>query len=457
MPAYVGWVPNVAGRLSFSHLGNTRNPGACSRINDGDSTGRLLICYQYRRSSDTLLRPAYLQYVYGQRANIAFVLCAESAANEDGSDVQGVMKGRLYLIDETAPDRLPFRPWAVVEEQWSELRKTHAQPARHPAARQALLKELDEAFAPKAFGSFAVSLHRDGVLELEPDENVCALSAAGFNGPHGDDITGYIANQAYFFIKDIAHTHRHHPASADSITTASPSPPQDWAANTLFGLHRKVVDLRRTGKAPRLFNALGVLAYISSFSAIAEVRVGKKPHLTYNTKQIEDAIKAHLEAAKWRQVQWNIIKTALPALLIALMNFGGESGISKAASHWVTALFPNDFFGWALASLFVVATSLYYQVIDPWMIPGSQRAKRIFAALDRQKQAIVWLLIACLPVFLGLLDLIFGGRIDVAFYWTVAFWSAAGWVALLWSLPYLVTADDAFKAMRKRARKAQSA
>ena len=165
----------------------------------------------------------------------------------------------------------------------------------------------------------------------------------------------------------------------------------------------------------------------------------------------------HLEAAKWRQVQWNIIKTALPALLIALMNFGGESGISKAASHWVTALFPNDFFGWALASLFVVATSLYYQVIDPWMIPGSQRAKRIFAALDRQKQAIVWLLIACLPVFLGLLYLIFGGRIDVAFYWTVAFWSAAGWVALLWSLPYLVTADDAFKAMRKRARKAQSA
>ena len=115
MPAYVGWVPNVAGRLSFSHLGNTRNPGACSRINDGDSTGRLLICYQYRRYSDTLLRPAYLQYVYGQRANIAFVLCAESAANEDGSDVQGVMKGRLYLIDETAPDRLPFRPWAVVE------------------------------------------------------------------------------------------------------------------------------------------------------------------------------------------------------------------------------------------------------------------------------------------------------------------------------------------------------
>ena len=45
----------------------------------------------------------------------------------------------------------------------------------------------------------------------------------------------------------------------------------------------------------------------------------------------------------------------------------------------------------------------------------------------------------------------------MAFYWTVAFWSAAGWVALLWSLPYLVTADDAFKAMRKRARKAQSA
>ncbi|MDF3350038.1 hypothetical protein HKX17_07660 [Sulfitobacter sp. KE34] len=93
-----------------------------------------------------------------------------------------------------------------------------------------------------------------------------------------------LANQIFYFLKDISHVHQHHDPKHDAITELTIRNPskssEQWIADTQHALYRAIIRYKRFRNEKALFRASGILAYANAFytSYVSGSTVSKTYH-----------------------------------------------------------------------------------------------------------------------------------------------------------------------------------
>lgn len=282
------------------------------------------------------------------------------------------------------------------------------------SALRASLVKIDDKLGATAAYVVRCEIFRSGktVLELsktaESIEFAPSITRASADMAERD--VGYICNQAFMFLKDVAHNHRHHHKKQDTITLAYPEDGKlSWIRDTAYSIHRRVIVKRRSAAPKEFYDALGLMSYMASLKKLAEAEcenvpdeeketaAGAKIAASYNLKETEDSIKATLEKRRWQRTQWNIVITAVPAIVVSvgsLLKPTGEGLETKTAfssiSDIASFLFPYDVYG-AVSLLMLLATVPWiYGAINPASLPPVDYIKRVLVLLNQKDQVLTF-------------------------------------------------------------------
>lgn len=401
----IGWIPNVAGRLSFSHIGKSTYPRRCAVENTGNSLGRRIVVAQARRLSDWLLPNWYFRALYGYSADWHFVLVARTGG--DRFDHISRLEGEVLIFDKTDWGRTIDLPHGGGTAPADIVKSGLLAWARVPRSQSVdpLPEEALERLRSSALFSFAVRVRRSGVIWLRPLSFASDLVFADdyLSEPHTPRPAEirHLANQVFFFMKDISHSHRHHHPGSDTITEVGPvDPRRTWAINTHYRIHRKVVEMRRSSDPEAFYGASGMLAYLGSLRKAVTNKAQReqaRSALNFNNAEIEGSIKAETEVMKWRQTQKNITKTAFPALAIALISLGGyeEGTLGSHMRNFATEFYSkHPIYSLGALALLVTLAPLYYQIWNLGRASPVILAKRILVTRPVAVQGVFWFILS---------------------------------------------------------------
>lgn len=465
MTKYIGWIPNVAGRLSFSHIGQTRHPSRCRTLNEDDGGQRLIICKQHRVLSDALIRPRYFRFVYGYDPAWIFVLVASSVA--EGEDKRAALVGKIYVFNRTRWKQSAggVRSGSeIVDELYSAAEVATDRLSICPQFLNELKPVLCAELESRAVYVASCEIRRNGECivgeELRTDGVMFASSVVEEARPIDERATRYFCNQAFFFAKDVTHEHRHHHPRADTITSAYAEDSQkSWIRETQYSIHRRVVSVRRSQRALSAYDAMGMMAYMKSFKqVIAQFpeSEGKSLAEQYNLPETEDSLKARLEKKKWVRVQMNLILAGIPAITIGLMSVLGQktSDLSPTVFSWLKGLlvgvFTPDLKGFIAAGIALICLPLIYGAIDPTKFESVLNAKRMTLIWDSKRQAAMWYALAAIVTAFGAAAVFLRSRGSISsdVIWLGVFGSIVFCSAVFVLLPYMFTVPDLIVRLR---------
>jgi len=231
-----GWVPTITGHLSFSLVGGGV-PG-CVAANfaeqGGDLPPRFVAVLQKRVVRDMAFTfwPIGL-FVPSIKAH--YILCGVSSACdlpaivngrvELHEDKLGVLRGRVWVIPHHA-DRWQLEVAKdILGKIWKQIDAYSDGPTVSPPHAVSLSAALESNIERAHRSELAVvscefELFRTGELRLSiPEIANFTIDTAG--GGTEERFLSLVADQIYYFIKDIAHRHYHHKASSDRMLPLS--------------------------------------------------------------------------------------------------------------------------------------------------------------------------------------------------------------------------------------------
>jgi hypothetical protein len=270
---YTGWVPNVSGFLSFSHIGGmpvrnrTFGEDVFPPTKFLEDAPRLSLL-QERNLSD---RPAigWLNK-NSRRGRLTFLMLAE--LQDSARDIRKLSGVILF-----APSGLD-----------APLRRLHA--GVKDSSVDSLAESTTDALKQLSVGQAAAfcavrfELESDGVVQLQ------SIANAGPNDEGGP----LCAFEAYSFLKDVLHKHRFHSGADDAMLELTQCGPGDqlWVERVLRNLHRSVISSFRNTNPSAQVEGLGKLAYLESFIRVLERR-DIKPRPEYSVTSLRSALEAH--------------------------------------------------------------------------------------------------------------------------------------------------------------------
>lgn len=244
---YIGWVPTITGRLSFSTIGLGSYPSACSRSGEGSEfvlmqrRDLLDVIVPFGNSTDVgkFFRELIANKIFGVSGRFLFVMSAKVEASGEACE------GQIHVFPE------------VKARQAKRELNFHFKSGNPPSeVNQCIDKNLSAACYRCNF-----RLERQGKLKL--------FYACGFPGSPDGELPMLLANQAFYFVKDVAHVHQHHDPTHDAITevtaTSNDNPDRTWVSETMFSLYRAIIRYKRFRSEKALFRAAGIIAYARSF------------------------------------------------------------------------------------------------------------------------------------------------------------------------------------------------
>ena len=423
-----------------------------------------------------------MRWLYGYDPTWVFAFVATS--DMAGPDRIGLLKGQVFLFNmhrwrfpppgspsesDAVPVPTPRTAMQAVED-YVDATPEAGEPESHAARLRECMAGLKDTFEARAVVSFDCTISRYGEVRVSPSVDpanvLFAPSVTEKPRKLEPKDLRYLANQAYFFIKDISHEHRHHHKKSDTITSAHLSDDaMSWARETQYSMHRHVVALARRKEARSLYNALGMLAYMQAFDKKIESLSGSSGvaiALSYNISEMENSIKARIENFKWRRVQLNILLTAVPALIIALMSIMNQQSTESVSSVFsglksaLAIVFSKDIFGLMSLIMILVSTPFLYGAYNPLTSGPVFNAKRILTVWPRRRQVGVWWTLAILSALLAGVVVYFSvsNPVDTPqlLAWLVAVVALVGFPAGVATLPYLLTLPDLWSRLRGRPR-----
>ncbi len=115
----------------------------------------------------------------------------------------------------------------------------------------------------------------------------------------GQDFSRWVADQAYFFMRDISHVHQHHSPSADTILILQPNSTDEvsWRSHIIYALQHYVIRAKRSGAATAVAQSAGIYAYYMSFRQISERALGKDAEQipTFNDSALLQSLNAKFQ------------------------------------------------------------------------------------------------------------------------------------------------------------------
>ncbi len=375
---YAGWVPTVAGRLSFRHIGESEHPTQSIYANVTTGSARLILGYQRRPLSDSLFQ-AVTDAITRSSGDFWFALQAASTEQPERTDT---IKGVVYVFKSRADwctkAEKSVRPaiYRLNDLRLSTEPDRDAQIGTHFERSAGILRNSADISAN-------FELTRDGVLRLtspkflDPDLEYASLN---FAQSQSQDFSAWVANQIYFYLRDIIHRHQHHDMSEDTILILRRADKADveWRRDIIFSLYFRIIRAKRAVDFPYSVRALGILAYCSSFKRVSApvFKAAKFSIPAFNDAALRASIRASIEEHLMRRQAEEsrafsratasinarmLVLTGVLIILAALALFAPEAAkevelaqFSKSLAHFIVPLLQMS----GLIILFVfVATS----------------------------------------------------------------------------------------------------
>lgn len=260
MTTYIGWVPTVGRRLSYSIIGSSNHPSVAEIANVADDKKRRILCLQDRTLLDSALpifKPVLARLLFDLSGSFVFFLDAESGNSFLPEDQK--LNGKLYLfadkVDKNVDEKVLCIKKAINElNNFDSPFFSESLDNFYSKINKEYLNNIEDYSIFKA----CFRLERDGIIEIdiETDENLEHLICAQF----------------FFFIKDISHRHQHHHPKTDTILDIYKKDNPHWQDEILRALYKRVLDFKRSRNEWVYSSALGVLSYIKAFKKICENR-----------------------------------------------------------------------------------------------------------------------------------------------------------------------------------------
>ena len=142
-----------------------------------------------------------------------------------------------------------------------------------------LLNELMDYADPKSEFVVDFVLERDGDCRMTTTVYRQGGGRPTFADDNLEHMAHIVCSQAFFFLKDITHTHQHHDPKTDTMTDVYPiyDPDDDktWRSETLRNLYRRILDFKRLRTEKVYSSAHGILCYAKSFKLISTKKLEK--------------------------------------------------------------------------------------------------------------------------------------------------------------------------------------
>jgi hypothetical protein len=146
-------------------------------------------------------------------------------------------------------------------------------------------------------------LARDGVARIgKPNFSLASLREKSTAKAEaiGIDFPRYLAEQAYFFLRDMAHAHQHHEPQTDTLLGLQDTDLHDeeWRNRLLFAMHYHVIAQRRARDPAALAHAQGVIAYAKSFEALSNRRLDPRELVKFEAEALNASVAASIRTSE---------------------------------------------------------------------------------------------------------------------------------------------------------------
>jgi len=314
--SYVGWIPTVGGRLSFSIIGNSYTTTA----NKSDRSKRYILSYQSKSLSDSALLPDFIWPLLKKSSKFTFV-CTGTASNNPANH-EAPFQGQLIVFDKGDSGISDFE---------KELKKRQRNIQYGNDSLELIQTDIesivDYQVQRAALARFDFCLQRDG--------KVCINNPTSKEGLEIDE-QGYdsLAAQAFFFLKDLCHVHQHHHSQTDTMVDLyKDEEATPWKEETIRALYRHVLSYKRNPSIESYTSALGVLAYLKTFISNhfsdENIEEDAKRSLILENENIEKSILINKERLHFENDNYRSFKLSLAnlfflfiALVISLSGMG---------------------------------------------------------------------------------------------------------------------------------------
>lgn len=365
MSDYRGWIPSVAGKLSFRVIGDAKHPSPCIFANSLIGSHRYILAYQARDLSDAIhTREFGFRSLNG---DFRFVLVAR--VKQDINAIDLPLYGHVYLLKDLAFWRKHIEPDVKTCQQfvWRYQQNLTEQALLEPRVVESI-KLINRRIEANADIGARVIIRRPGefILSHIVPKHPEFLAMQDDLRVYADvDLSDIIAAQFYYFVRDITHTHQHHHRDTDTIISVHKSTNDvDWRKNVLFSLYNHIIARKRTTDLAECVDSLGILAYARAFYIASCNRLmlrglwqkHEQNFPTFTDEPLIASINAAIRQLEnkqraeqgHRQERWHK-KIGWLAVLIAVMTllyeFGGHEAIENARMACYVRVARTDLFG----------------------------------------------------------------------------------------------------------------
>ena len=284
MTKYIGWVPTVGRRLSYSIIGHTNHPSVADVANVADSSTRKILCLQARTLLDSafpIFKSQLAKLFFNYDGSFLFYLDAESTNNLDDEDQS--LHGDLYIFKDKVDREVDYKILDI-KNAISKLNEFDGSLMAEGQDINYFYSKIKEKYLrlikEKSLFSAKFSLQRDGVINIE------------FNNEN-DILEHLICAQLFFFIKDVAHRHQHHHPKTDTILDVYKESSSNWQDEILRSLYKRVLDFKRSRNEWVCASALGILTYIKAFKEVC-----RKKNIKISVDRDDDGLAESIKIAR---------------------------------------------------------------------------------------------------------------------------------------------------------------
>ena len=270
---YTGWIPTITGHLSFSSIGITSFPtkSDVSLLSDGRLVSQtrdlldLALPFADNSSLAKYFREQIANKVLSITGKFTFICTLPKTNNQE------ILRGKIYIVS-------PKHRAAVCKDIKTKL--SQGDLGQVSSTQIVSLMPLE-----KLSYTCDYELERGGRIVLSP---VSAEKLDYMDATEKRELDLLIANQSFFFFKDISHVHQHHDPSHDAITQVVPTTGSaGWASEIQKQLYRSIIRSKRHRKEQSLFRASGLLAYARAFE---KTYCSDDDSRQFNTDELEQSL-----------------------------------------------------------------------------------------------------------------------------------------------------------------------
>lgn len=406
-----GWIPTVAGNLSFSAFGDSDHPLPAISANVTDGVSTYIVSYQARDTSD-FIAPFFRQttgsLLFKRRGNFRFICVAKSRYQERYG--QDKLIGYVYIVTDKSVWRKIFEPGVKSIQETLTRYRDDPKGTSLDSYFQTEYDRLLSIFDNETPYAAEFELSRSGVVEIRFDDDQPTprhsprLPADQFRRLR---MIRALSAQLFFFLRDIGHRHQHHHPKTDTIVDLYVFDGRndvDWRLSTLYSMYRKIIQYKRNQNTDEIFDALGILAYAKSFRSICRAELDDREFEQFpgyfddNMEQSIGGIQSRLlKDASDKQIKSDSFRNVLLGVVGITISLATTIGITdfkiEAEPHSVIRILANIVIKETPLAVAAIAIFLYlYYIVKSYSRPESGLAVRNIIRILHHKSPNVQIL-----------------------------------------------------------------